>query len=147
MKILLAVDGSKAANNAVATLIKHVAWLRDKPQIDLLCAHLPAGTIGTIHGAVVDEHARKQYYEHEAQNMLAEPKRMLSEAGLSYTPHLRIGEPASEICRVAKDVGADMIYMGTRGMNLITTFVLGSTSQKVLHLAKIPVMLVPMHES
>lgn len=143
MRILLAVDGSKSANHATDTLIKHIGWLHDKPHIDVLAAHLPVGTFGTIHGSVINEQARKQYYQYAADQALAEPKQMLTKADLRFQTHTRIGDPADEICRFANENGSDMIYMGTRGMNLITSFVVGSTSQKVLHLAKIPVVLVP----
>ena len=49
---------------------------------------------------------------------------------------------ATEIVRVAKLEGVDPIMMGTRGMGALGKLLLGSTANKVVHLAEVPVTLV-----
>lgn len=46
--------------------------------------------------------------------------------------HARIGKPATEILGVAKDVGADMIIVGTKGLTGVEHYVLGSVAEKVV---------------
>jgi nucleotide-binding universal stress UspA family protein len=45
--------------------------------------------------------------------------------------HARIGKPAAEILGVAKDVGADLIIVGSKGLTGIERAVIGSVSEKV----------------
>jgi nucleotide-binding universal stress UspA family protein len=45
--------------------------------------------------------------------------------------HARIGKPAAEILGVAKDVGADLIIVGSKGLTGVERAVLGSVSEKV----------------
>ena len=52
------------------------------------------------------------------------------------------GTPGEYICRVAKEDGATMIVMGTRGMGTIRRTILGSVSDYVLHHANCPVLVV-----
>lgn len=58
---------------------------------------------------------------------------------------IRMGMPADEIVRVAKELHVDLIVVGSRGDTLsqkIRRFLLGSISRKVLRLAPCPVMIV-----
>lgn len=45
--------------------------------------------------------------------------------------HARIGKPAAEILGCARDVGADLIIVGSKGLTGIERAVLGSVSEKV----------------
>jgi nucleotide-binding universal stress UspA family protein len=49
-----------------------------------------------------------------------------------FNVHCHIGKPADEILRVAKDVGADLIIVGSKGLTGIERMVLGSVSEKVV---------------
>ena len=144
MKLLLAVDGSKSANHAVSSLIEHVSWFREKPEVDIVFAHSLVRFNGTIHGISVSDKALEMYYEHDAQEMLAQSKQLLTDAGLAFRTHLLVGEPAEVICRFADEHHSDLIFIGTRGMGTIANLLVGSTATKVLHLAKVPVVLVPL---
>lgn len=143
MKILLAADGSRAALNAVQSLIKNLEWYKEKPTVDLLYVHLPITVGGSIHGIAVNTGAIERYYEEDAQQALKETKQLLTSAGVRFDTHLRIGKIAEEICTFAQENGSALICMGTRGMGSIGNMLLGSIAMKVLHLAKVPVLLVP----
>jgi nucleotide-binding universal stress UspA family protein len=52
------------------------------------------------------------------------------------------GHAAREIVSEAKDRGADVIVMGTRGRGDLAGLVLGSTAHKVIHLADRQVLVV-----
>jgi nucleotide-binding universal stress UspA family protein len=46
--------------------------------------------------------------------------------------HARIGKPAEEILGVARDVGADLIVVGTKGLTGVERIVLGSVAEHVV---------------
>lgn len=54
------------------------------------------------------------------------------------------GQPAAVILFEAERLGADLIVVGSHGVNALDGRMLGSVAAKVLQLAKIPVLMVPM---
>jgi nucleotide-binding universal stress UspA family protein len=56
---------------------------------------------------------------------------------------VRVGTPAEEILSQAEDSNADVIVMGMRGVGGTEKLLLGSTSEKVLARAAVPVLVVP----
>jgi nucleotide-binding universal stress UspA family protein len=59
---------------------------------------------------------------------------------------IRVGLPAEEIARAARDLHASFIVIGSRGNTWrqnVRRFLAGSTSRRVLRLARCPVMIVP----
>lgn len=54
------------------------------------------------------------------------------EGKLHFNVHCHIGRPADEILRVAHDVGADLIIVGSKGLTGLERAVLGSVSEKVV---------------
>ncbi|MDH5750454.1 MAG: universal stress protein [Rhodospirillales bacterium] len=57
-------------------------------------------------------------------------------------PVITDGDPAESILRVAKEHGADLIVIGSRGMSEIKGLLSGSVSQKVMRLAECPCLVV-----
>lgn len=54
-----------------------------------------------------------------------------------------MGLAASEIVRVADELKADLICMGAHGRSGLALALLGSTTDRVIHHAKVPVLTVP----
>jgi nucleotide-binding universal stress UspA family protein len=52
-------------------------------------------------------------------------------------------QPARAIADIAREVGADLIVVGTRGYSPIHGAFMGSVAQALLHLAPCPVLAVP----
>lgn len=82
------------------------------------------------------------YYYEQAAKVLAPAEKALKSAGLAYTAHRLVGPVAETIVAKAKELNADGIVMGTHGHGRVTGMLLGSVSNKVLHLAPMPVTLV-----
>ena len=53
------------------------------------------------------------------------------------------GNPAEEIVRVAKELGADWIVTGSHGRRGLSRMLMGSVAEGVLRHADVPVMIVP----
>jgi nucleotide-binding universal stress UspA family protein len=63
--------------------------------------------------------------------------------GAKMATHLVEGIPYREVVRMADEIGADMIVMGTHGRTGIRHLLLGSVAERVVRSAKIPVITVP----
>jgi len=141
MKILLAVDGSKASLDAVDCLIEHADWYRGKPSVELLTVHLPVPKLPNL-GKVVSKAQIAKFYEEDGEAWLAVARKKLERAKIPYKARILVGPVAESIVKHAKDTRCDMIYIGTRGMTELGRFLLGSTATKVLHISTVPVLLV-----
>ena len=141
LKILLPVDGSASSVNATRKLIDTLGWYREPPAIELCTVHLPLPKIPNM-GAFVSKETVRKYYEEESDAMLKPSRDLLDAAGVQYTAERLIGPIAETIVERAQTSGSDLIFMGTRGMSAIANVALGSVTTRVLHLARIPVLLV-----
>ncbi len=61
---------------------------------------------------------------------------------LSVTTRLLDGDPARELLRAARDGDHDVIVMGSRGRGRVTAALLGSVSNRVMHDADVPVIVI-----
>jgi nucleotide-binding universal stress UspA family protein len=53
-----------------------------------------------------------------------------------------IGDPAEEIVKTTQDFDTDLVVVGARGLGGVARVLLGSVSEKVLHHARCPVLIV-----
>ncbi|MFA7280214.1 MAG: universal stress protein [Sterolibacterium sp.] len=139
MKILLAVDGSEISLRAVRSLIDHVRWFADKPEVHLLTVQppIPVG-LATQH---VGHDALERYYREEGEILLVSARQLLDAASLPHTAHIHVGEPAAIIVKLAGELACDLICMGSHGHGVLQNAILGSVATRVLHLSQIPVLL------
>ncbi len=73
----------------------------------------------------------------------------LSEAtalGLTVESIQRFGDPGQEICKLARDWGANLIILGRRGLTGLREMILGSVSNYVIHHAPCSVLIVQEQE-
>ena len=135
MKILLAVDGSPHSLDATKCIIDHADWFREKPRIELLTVHRPVPKIGGL-TAAVSKAQLDRYYTEEGEETLSASKKLLERAGATFDTRILVGDPAEVIVQHAKKGGFDLLCIGTAANWL------GSTANKVLRLAEVPVLLV-----
>jgi len=64
-----------------------------------------------------------------------------SSAKVDFYVHARIGHPAEQILDLAREVGADLIFIGSHGISGLERLMLGSVSERVVREAKCPVMV------
>jgi nucleotide-binding universal stress UspA family protein len=65
-------------------------------------------------------------------------------AGLWWRYSARLGKPAEEIAEAAREVGADIIVIATRGHTGLKHAMIGSTAEEVVRTAPCPVWVVPV---
>jgi nucleotide-binding universal stress UspA family protein len=85
----------------------------------------------------------------EAQHKAAEGQKRLdaliaarSSRKVKMTSHLRVGAAAEEIVAQAKELGVDLVVVGTHGRGAIGRALLGSVATAVLRDAPVPVLTV-----
>ena len=137
MKILLAVDGSKASLDAVKNVIDHVGEYREPPGIQLVTVHRP---LPRMRGTGKSQLER--YYQEEGEKSLAAAKKLLDGAGIPYQAQVLVGDPAESIVRECRKTRCDIVALGAKGRSALGDMLLGSTASKVLHLSDIPVLLI-----
>jgi nucleotide-binding universal stress UspA family protein len=141
MRILIAVDGSRHALAAVQCVIDHAGGYREKPGVELVTVHLPVPTFRGM-GAVIGKQHFERYYREEGDERLAAARGKLDAAKIAHADHVLVGPVAESIVEKAAKTRCDLICIGSRGMTGLGNALLGSTAAKVLHLSKLPVLLV-----
>ncbi len=140
MKILIPVDGSSNADRAVDYAIANAANLKVAPEICLLNVQwkLASGNVKLF----IDQKTIDDYYREQGTAALAQARAKLDTAGLAYTYHISVGAPADAVVHYAQEHQIDQIVMSAHGQATLSTLLLGSVADKVVHLAPMPVLLV-----
>jgi nucleotide-binding universal stress UspA family protein len=139
MKILVAVDGSEHGKHAIDAV---AAWARSAAQLEITLLNVRNGPVyygelPPLSMAQVDEALKQQQ-----DDILAQAQAYAAAQGLKVASVKRAeGYAPAEIVRVAGETGADQIAMGTRGMGAVGSLLIGSVAHRVLHEAKVPVLL------
>ena len=142
MKVLIPVDGSECALRAVAHAIRLARSRAEGGEaLDLHLLSVQTPLPGSV-GMFIGGKDIKDYHRDEGMKALAPARKLLEEAGLAHSIHIDVGSPGELIARYAKDLGVDEIVMGTRGLGNIADAILGSTSEDVLRLSPLPVVLI-----
>ncbi|HSL58070.1 MAG TPA: universal stress protein [Acidimicrobiales bacterium] len=134
-RIVLGVDGSDVARRAAAFL----AALAGPIGAEVIAVHA-VGLLSVIDGEV---HPSEQVQDRLAELVAGEWCRPLVEAGVPVRPVLEDGPPSLVLIRVAEREDADLVVVGSRGVNAIEGVLLGSTSHYIAQLSPVPVVIVP----
>lgn len=139
--VLLPVDGSDCSLRAIDLIIAKRARYRDPAELAIHLVNIQAPlphdvTRFAAHQQIVDFHRA------ESDKQTAAARQRLDAANAAYTYHHAVGSVAEEIVALAEKLDCDQIVMGTHGHSAFAEFLLGSTTAKVIHLSKVPVLLV-----
>jgi nucleotide-binding universal stress UspA family protein len=134
--IIWASDGSEHADRA----LDYARGLAEASSARLIVVHVKEIIAGRAGGYPVQ--VDEEEVEHKIQGQVKD----LKDAGLnvSFEEHgTTAGGAAHAIADAAKEAGADLIVVGTRGQGPITGLLLGSVTHRLLHVAPSPVLAVP----
>ncbi len=136
-RILLAVDGSDHSRRALARVIELAA--KGDGEVRVLNVH-------ELHWVARAVPTTRDEDTPEATGLVAATLEQLEAAGIKASGAVRqslSGRIAAEVCEEAADWGASVIVVGTRGHTDLESVLLGSVCHRVLHFAKVPVLVVP----
>lgn len=68
-------------------------------------------------------------------------------AGVTVRCHSETGDPARTIASVASHLGCDLVVTGTHGLSGVDKVLLGSTTEQLLHMTPVPMLMVPPYLS
>lgn len=139
--ILAAVDFSEHAHAALASA-KQLAL--KQPNSELHVVHVvppPVGTVAVVGSADMAatftetlDRTRKELQEACTEVANGLPDRVYG--------HVRTGRPSREIAEVAKQIGADVVVVGTHGRTGISRALLGSVAEEVVRHAPCDVLTI-----
>jgi len=139
MKILLPVDGSEAALDAVRFAIRLA-----REGLPLECVLANVQEPATLYEMVVahDPAVLHEVSDAAGAHAIEPATALLRAAGIECTAEVASGDPGHLVVDLAESNGCDMIVMSARGVGALRQALLGSVSQSVLHSSPVPVLLV-----
>lgn len=139
--IVIGVDGSegsmRAAKHGVA-IARH--WNAEVKLVTVV--RTPEGWWG-IGGAPPSPESLSAALVEGQQKILREFEEELDLDGLDYQMVEELGDPVNRLLAVIEDTEADMVVIGRRGAGLAERMILGSTADRLTHLATCPVLVIP----
>jgi nucleotide-binding universal stress UspA family protein len=133
--ILVAVENSRADR----TILDHVQQLAKLTGASLLLVH------------VADGWAARHYDElklRDSEEMVQDRAYLdgicseLKQHGFQARTRLAMGDPASQLVKVAREEHVDLIAMSTHGHRFLNDLLHGSTADRVRHNVAIPVLMI-----
>ena len=133
--ILVAIENSQADR----TVLEHVQQLAKLTGASLLLVHVADGWAARHY----DELALRESEEmKEDRAYLSRIQEQLTAAGFNVSAHLAMGDPATELVRVAGAKHVDLIAMSTHGHRFLNDLLRGSTADRVRHNVTVPVLMI-----
>jgi nucleotide-binding universal stress UspA family protein len=146
--ILLPTDGSEYSLKAMAYALTIANQFRARVValnvIDQRWEDRTRQTFGEIQQAVLKKAIERS--EDEARGVVGAVADAGTEVGVAVDPRIAEGTPVEQIVRLAKEVSADLIIMGTHGRTGISRVFLGSVAERVVRRAPCPVLTVRSKE-
>jgi nucleotide-binding universal stress UspA family protein len=134
--IIWASDGSEHADRA----LEYAKGLAEASSAKLIATHVREITSGRAAGYPV------QFDEDEIERKIHDQAKALSDSGIEAEydqPGAVVGGAAHAIADLAASKGADLIVVGTRGQGPVSGLLLGSVTNRLLHVAGCPVLAIP----
>lgn len=134
-KILVPLENSDADQ----TMLNHIRSLAKLTGASFCLVHVADGWVARHYDYFnlresPEMKQDREYLQAAADSFAAE--------GFEVEQVLALGDPASEIVKLATEKGVDLIAMSTHGHRFISDILYGSTADKVRHRVDIPVLLL-----
>src|SRR5262249_50333057 len=132
-KILVTLDGTPTDK----AIIEHVKELAKLAHSRVVLLHVADGWAARTYGsdAVSPEITQDTAY-------LKTIRTEFESEGISTQADLAYGDPVTEIVKLVKQKGCDLVAMSTHGHRFLADLFLGTTASRVQHSIKVPVLLL-----
>ena len=141
-KILMAFNGSREGRTALLECAEIAEFIKAETHL-LAVAGMPRSmflTEGDLPEEMLEEEKKR------TQEILDEGIKLLKDQGFNTTGHITVGEPVEEICRVATDLGADLIVLGHRQkLSFAARWWKGSVGASLLDYAPCSILIARGH--
>ena len=121
------------------TILRHIRPLAKLTNAKLMLVHVADGWAARNY-----QHLKLRESEEmqRDQEYLTTLEAQLRAEGFEVSSVLAMGEPATEIIKLARSQAVELIAMSTHGHRFISDLLYGSTADKVRHEVEIPVLLL-----
>ena len=125
------------------TILRHIRPLAKLTNAKLMLVHVADGW-----AARNFEHLKLRESEEMKvdREYLAGLEKQLRAEGFEVSSILAMGEPATEIIKLARTEPVELIAMSTHGHRFISDLLYGSTADKVRHQVDVPVLLLKVRK-
>lgn len=133
--ILVAIEHSDADR----AVIEHVEQLARMTGARLLLVHVADGWAARAYNELNLRDSEEIKGDREYLTRLCEE---MVQRGFQTRTRLAMGDPATELVKVASEESVDLIAMSTHGHRFLNDLLRGSTADRVRHSVEIPVLMV-----
>lgn len=137
--ILIPVENT----DADATMLRHIRQLARLTDAKLTLLHVADGWAARNFDQLSLQESEEIKKDRE---YLAGLERELRGEGFEAGTILAMGDPATEIIRIARENAVDLIAMSTHGHTGLGDLIHGSTADKVRHQVDMPVLMLKMQK-
>ena len=133
--ILVAIENSDADR----AVLEHVEALARMTGARLLLVHVADGWAARAYNELKLRESEEIRDDREYLGRLCEG---MVQRGFQARARLAMGDPATELVKVAGEESVDLIAMSTHGHRFLNDLLRGSTADRVRHNVEIPVLMV-----
>ncbi len=140
--ILCATDGFEHSDRALG----HAAEMAAQEGAELHVVHLVERIFGgRLSGQ--DVSLNEAEIEDKIQAQAAQITRDQRVRVSLHTAPVRAGRVGDRLARLADEIDADLLIVGTRGRSSLGGLIIGSATQRLMHMTTRPVLVLPLRDS
>lgn len=137
-KILVPVDGSGTADNALRYGVEMAKTYEARLFVTVVA------DIGEAAYPLMQVNLARNGFasvKEKAEAVMERVKKQIPQ-DVNFTPIIRTGVPGNVITSLVDEEGIDLVIMGNSGKGSLSSFIMGSVSQYVIHHVKVPVLII-----
>lgn len=137
-KILVPVDGSGTADNALRYGVEMAKTYEARLFVTVVA------DIGEAAYPLMQVNLDRTGFasvKEKAEAVMERVKKQIPQ-DVNFTPIIRTGVPGNVITSLVDEEGIDLVIMGNSGKGSLSSFIMGSVSQYVIHHVKVPVLII-----
>ena len=138
--ILVGVDGSRPSVEAAHYAMDLAEQTKAKLTFLFVIETPQVIPVGPLSGYVTTLAPRSQEDVKKAEALVEQIAK--ERPSLPVTTRVELGSPADVMCELARQLNVELLVVGARGHNAAQRFLVGSVSDRVVHHAPCPVLVV-----
>lgn len=135
MKVVVAIDFSEISKNA----LEFAVALAEKKNGKVVLVHV----IEAVFDFASQASVALESMHSEAEDLMKKSIEKYADSPLTFQTMIKEGTASISVSRIAKELDATLIVMGTQGMSGIGITLMGSTTINLIKESSVPVLVVP----